>query len=468
MMLNGESPVSSPLLDKVDEFSELLYEFRFKNVAADSTPSQAFIDSLNKKRVQYGVVDGILDLFISVSGAVPSNAFARYILTPRKVMASDYELCGWQPFSVFGMTLYRHRDVIRVIFLSAFQDGNNAVFYYRTELPSIMMWYSCPEIDPSVYLSRRGANLETADVVVFQRYATGLDLIMKQVKDMGKKIVYDIDDLELAVSYNNPAYGFYNRDGVKAGIQNMLSFADVVTVSTPQLKSELESMVNGKIVVLRNKIDLQNPVWNLPKENSEKVVIGWVGGVTHFHDLRLVAGSVASVVKETGAIFKLCGYTKGGLVVDLNTNTAKHVDRTVWDDILELFKDIGNQFVVEPGVTIQEYPAMFTDMDIVIAPLEDNKFSRCKSELKAIEAGVRSLPIVCSDTIPYQVLTDGVDGFLARGPGQFRRDLKKLVLNRELREKIGGNLRKKIEREYNARNQKERANVYRSLTGASK
>jgi glycosyltransferase involved in cell wall biosynthesis len=57
-----------------------------------------------------------------------------------------------------------------------------------------------------------------------------------------------------------------------------------------------------------------------------------------------------------------------------------------------------------PFVSISEYPAKMAslDLDIAVAPLEDNFFNSCKSNLRLLEYGAMSWPVVCSDVFPYQ------------------------------------------------------------------
>jgi glycosyltransferase involved in cell wall biosynthesis len=42
------------------------------------------------------------------------------------------------------------------------------------------------------------------------------------------------------------------------------------------------------------------------------------------------------------------------------------------------------------------------DLDIAVAPLEDNLFNRCKSNLRLLEYGAMSWPVVCSDVYVYK------------------------------------------------------------------
>ena len=42
------------------------------------------------------------------------------------------------------------------------------------------------------------------------------------------------------------------------------------------------------------------------------------------------------------------------------------------------------------------------DLDLALAPLEDNRFNDCKSDLRLLEYGACAYPVVCSDVRPYR------------------------------------------------------------------
>ena len=56
-----------------------------------------------------------------------------------------------------------------------------------------------------------------------------------------------------------------------------------------------------------------------------------------------------------------------------------------------------------PWTWIPDYPKMIYDLNVnlTIAPLQDNTFNRCKSDLKFIEAGAFGLPCMCQDMVTY-------------------------------------------------------------------
>ena len=57
-----------------------------------------------------------------------------------------------------------------------------------------------------------------------------------------------------------------------------------------------------------------------------------------------------------------------------------------------------------PGVAIADYPNRLAalDLDLALAPLEDNLFNRCKTNLRQLEYGACGYPVVCSDIDPFR------------------------------------------------------------------
>ncbi len=91
--------------------------------------------------------------------------------------------------------------------------------------------------------------------------------------------------------------------------------------------------------------------------------------------------------------------------------------------------------------------------DIILAPLERDIFSEGKSELKFSEAGLLKVPIVAVRNSTYaDVISDGVDGFLAESENEWFEKLAKLIEDGELRKRIGENAHEKTLRDYTTKN----------------
>lgn len=115
------------------------------------------------------------------------------------------------------------------------------------------------------------------------------------------------------------------------------------------------------------------------------------------------------------------------------------------------------------------YAEVLNETDISIAPLADNKFNRMKSNLKQVECWSRKIPIVCSDIPPYNV--DGVHEencilipAKKNSDKYWYKELKKLILDEDYREKIGQGLYDTFGEKYHLKNvTKKRAEFYENI-----
>jgi glycosyltransferase involved in cell wall biosynthesis len=113
------------------------------------------------------------------------------------------------------------------------------------------------------------------------------------------------------------------------------------------------------------------------------------------------------------------------------------------------------------------YASVLDETDIVLAPLADNMFNNMKSNLKQVECWSRKLPIVCSDIAPYNV--DGVNGHNCilipaekNAHKYWKKELKKLIIDAELRNKLGNQLFEDFKDKYHlATVTKKRAEFYK-------
>lgn len=100
------------------------------------------------------------------------------------------------------------------------------------------------------------------------------------------------------------------------------------------------------------------------------------------------------------------------------------------------------------------YADVLNETDISIAPLADNTFNKMKSNLKQVECWSRKIPIVTTDIEPYNV--DGINGENCilipnkkNNDKYWFKELKKLILDKELRDKIGQGLYDSFSEKYN-------------------
>lgn len=115
------------------------------------------------------------------------------------------------------------------------------------------------------------------------------------------------------------------------------------------------------------------------------------------------------------------------------------------------------------------YAKVLDETDIVIAPLADHKFNRMKSNLKQVECWSRKLPIVCTNIPPYNVHGKHMENCILIPPKKNQKQdwykhLKNLILNPDLRKKLGEQLYEDFKVDYHLVNvTNKRAEFYKEI-----
>ena len=156
------------------------------------------------------------------------------------------------------------------------------------------------------------------------------------------------------------------------------------------------------------------------RRGGAKPRVGWAGGVGHTGDLELVADVVRELAKEVDWVF------------------------------FGLCPDALRPYVQEfyPGVPLPQYPAKLAslDLDLAIAPLEDNPFNEAKSHLRLLEYGVLGYPVVCSDLTPYQ--GDFPVWRVANRYRDWLKTIREAVSDRDALARQGDLLREKVRQQW--------------------
>lgn len=104
-----------------------------------------------------------------------------------------------------------------------------------------------------------------------------------------------------------------------------------------------------------------------------------------------------------------------------------------------------------------KYAEVLNETDIALAPLADTTFNRQKSNLKQVECWSRKIPVICSDIPPYDVDGKHMENCVLipvqkNAHKYWKKALKKLILDKELRDKIGENLYNDFKEKYHLTN----------------
>lgn len=262
----------------------------------------------------------------------------------------------------------------------------------------------------------------------------------------GKKVVMDIDDNYLDVAQSHILYDrFKPQKRDRAFLSTVLSFADVITVSTEPLRQRLEQHLKKvynlekKIVVIPNMNQLSD--WSFPVAgfDEKKIVIGYAGSNSHYDDLAMFLPHLAKIMDK----YKNVHFEIMGSVGE--------------KDAIKLFADFSEEAqkrcdMLPPTWTFPEYTKKLSEMkwDIAVAPLVDSPFTRCKSHIKFMEYSMYKIPTIASKVYPYyapcfdrEIIMEDETGILVQ-PSEWFDAMEDLVLNKNKRIKLGENAHKHI------------------------
>ena len=330
-------------------------------------------------------------------------------------------------------------------------------------------------------------------------------VLINTLKSMGITVIVDLDDYWLP-GKEHPIHTLIVQDKIHEKIVANLKVASYVTTTTKIFADEIRRH-NKNVVVLPNAIDPNEPQFKQPTEESERIRIGWLGGSSHLHDLKLLEGFVG---KNSGIQNKIqyvvCGFDTRGSVTEINQQTGERRQRaikpeeTVWARYEEIFtnkysiidesykkflmefredetfdrSDLAYRRVWTKPVTT--YAMNYSKFDISLAPIKDHIFNRVKSQLKVIEAGFYKKAIIASEVGPYTIdlkhtLKNGIFGdgnallvHENRNHSDWAKYIKTLVNNPNLIVDLGERLYETVKDTYDLRNvTKTRASFYKSL-----
>jgi GT2 family glycosyltransferase/tetratricopeptide (TPR) repeat protein len=213
-------------------------------------------------------------------------------------------------------------------------------------------------------------------------------------------------------------------------IYELIQKCTAVTVSTEELKKHFSSY-SDTIHILPNLIDTN--LWSKTSPSSYgQVVIGYAGTTTHIADLKLLEEVLERIVLRYG---KKVAFSFMGCATE-------RISR------LPGFAFIQFEYTFEAYArTLQEIP-----IDIMLVPLEDNSFNRCKSNIKWLEYSACGIAGVYADLPPYNsCVKNDETGILVSGsdPDAWFAAIDELINNPVKRRAIAEHARTEVLTRYN-------------------
>ena len=367
-------------------------------------------------------------------------------------------------------------------------NGNGAVGYFRSKQPhEYLQKYKFEDIQVDIINS---TDLPLDDGIdynynIIHVHATLMDNVMlcqkliEQRKKHNLKVIIDIDDYWI-LPKTNPAYKAYAT--LSQMIPKALSWCDGVTTTTKRFANEIR-LYNNNICILPNCLDDDKITSVNRYDGKRKLRVGFIGGATHLEDLKLFKGVVNELLPYRDKLqFVLCGFDTKGTTNNMLSlwNEFEHIftdDYKVLDEwylrwLLQYNKDewydIDNEYYRRVwSKSIDDYHTLYDLVDVLIAPLVNDKFNSCKSELKIIEAGCCGKVIIPSKVGSYEdSFTDKEVMFVnnSRAAADFVKHIKYLLLNPSEYYHYASKLQDKIRQKFNIHkiNQK-RLDFYNNL-----
>jgi glycosyltransferase involved in cell wall biosynthesis len=217
------------------------------------------------------------------------------------------------------------------------------------------------------------------DVVVMQRQIANERLeAMRRMRAFSRAFkVYELDDYLPNLPLKSVHRDHMPKDIVKS-LRRGLSYVDRFVVSTEAIADAFNDF-HHDIRVRHNTLD---PLWwgeNLPesrRRTGTKPRVGWAGGASHTGDLEMIEDVVKALADEVEWVFfGMCPERMRPYIHEYHS-----------------------------GVPITQYPMALArlNLDLALAPVEQNLFNECKSNLRLLEYGICGYPVICSDLRCYE------------------------------------------------------------------
>jgi len=210
-------------------------------------------------------------------------------------------------------------------------------------------------------------------------------------------------------------------------------YSDVITTTTEDLGNTFSGW-NQNIAILPNYIN-PDVMPEGKKKKRDHVLIGWQGGDSHHHDLKMIMPALKRVKDKykDNVHFRFMGAPFVNMYAEIGGEHVQWVDPyKFYDKFAEDLLDIGLVPLVDPEV---------------------NKFNKSKSNIKWLEYSHYGIPSIVSGYKPYvQHIEDGKTGMICYSEDDWFESICKLVDDSLFRIKMGMDAKKEVDLKYTIHN----------------
>lgn len=303
-----------------------------------------------------------------------------------------------------------------------YERPDTSTFRYRCLNPTETIAHARPDIGAAWFeladVPELTAELPRIDVLVIcrVRYSAQVARLVVNAKAAGVRLVFDCDDLVFDTRHVHLLLDTLDQDtepeaawetwfALIGRLEATCRLCSAGTTTNPYLAQRLVRSLGGdKVGIIPNYFNriqeecsrqLLEAKRKRRYRGNRRVTIGYFSGTpTHNRDFAVAAPALARILgKDPRVDVRVVGF----------------LDR---DGPLRAFADRVQLLPLTDYLNLQKAIA---EVEINIAPLQDNEFTNCKSELKFFEACAVGTWSVATPTYTYQnAIQDGVNGRLAR------------------------------------------------------
>lgn len=299
-------------------------------------------------------------------------------------------------------------------------NRHSGVTYHRLALPLSLMAKEYLMITDTI--TEELIKEKQINLVIVNRYFEGIHWyeIQSLKAKYGFKLVVDIDDY-WDLNTQHIMRPVYIKNSIPALIKFNIKIADLVTTTNSRLWAEIIKL-NKKCDILPNGLPFDKDQFVDVKQDHDKVNFVHTGSVTHLPDIAMLKTPMRELAKQKAftesSRMILCGYNK--------------VNKFQWDQMASHFTANGKlDHAIIESMSVDQYMNFYNVADVLVAPLLDNKFNLMKSNLKALEAGARNIPIMTCDRDPY------LDIPTIFRVDDWERDIKRMAFSKQMRDDFG-------------------------------
>jgi glycosyltransferase involved in cell wall biosynthesis len=262
-----------------------------------------------------------------------------------------------------------------------------------------------------------GRFIDLADAVLIcrTRYNAAVATLVARAKARGLVVLFDCDDLvfdsqnvhtivdSLALDQSNEAvwdqwHALVGRTG--ATVRLCDGFVATNEYLAARARDFMPSFRTAVVPNFLNRAqqELSETLHRAKQESNwardERVHVGYFSGSpSHARDFKVAAPAIARLMKRDRRVtLRIVGFLELG----------------------EEFSDLTGQIEAFPLQDFMNLQRLIAEVEINIAPLQDNVFTNSKSELKFFEAAICGTPTVATPTFTFRAtIRDGDNGFLA-------------------------------------------------------